>query len=424
MSPVSCQFHVNEVLRGRWLGGHLWEFKQRPLDTMAAWRRRYGNLVRFQLGTKPCYLLSHPDVAEEVLLHKSQDFGKIYDPDKPTGLGLVLGNGLLTSEGPVWKKHRRLIQPVFQRQQVSDMAQEMVTAGERLLDRWGKLDLKQPLDMVAEMMMLTLDVITRTMFSTSFLHEADHFAPALTTLIRYAFRSFHNPLRVPLWVPTATNRAFREARASVDGLIYGLIRGRRQSAMPRNDLLDRLLHAVDQDTGVVLTDEQLRDELLTIAAAGHDTTANALSWTWYLLSRYPNVRERFHQELFDALGDRTADCESLSRLPYTRAVFEEALRLYPPAPALQRMAFKDTSVGGCPVKAGSLIIISLWNLQRHPEVWAEPDAFLPERFIDGASAERPRLAFMPFGAGHRTCYRQSLRNDRRTAAVGHHRATV
>ena len=264
MSPVSCQFHVNEVLRGRWLVGHLWEFKQRPLDTMAAWRRRYGNLVRFQLGTKPCYLLSHPDVAEEVLLHKSQDFGKIYDPDKPTGLGLVLGNGLLTSEGPVWKKHRRLIQPVFQRQQVSDMAQEMVTAGERLLDRWGKLDLKQPLDMVTEMMMLTLDVITRTMFSTSFLHEADHFAPALTTLIRYAFRSFHNPLRVPLWVPTATNRAFREARASVDGLIYGLIRGRRQSAMPRNDLLDRLLHAVEtQDTGVV-ADEQLRDELLTI----------------------------------------------------------------------------------------------------------------------------------------------------------------
>ena len=403
MSPESCLFHVGEVPRGRWLVGHLWDFKQRPLDSMAAWRHQYGDLVRFRLGTTPCYLLSHPDLAEEVLLHKSDDFGKIYDPDKPTGLGLVLGNGLLTSEGSVWKKNRRLIQPVFQRQHVSEMAQEMVTAGERLLDRWGRLDLKQPLEIAAEMMKVTLDVITRTMFSTSFLHEADHLAPALTTLIRYAFRSFHNPLLLPLWVPTTTNRAFRGAKASVDALIYGLIRERRQNAIRRNDLLDRLLHAVDQDTGVGLTDEQLRDELLTIAAAGHETTANALSWTWYLLAKCPNVRERLHLELSDALNDRMPDLDSLSSLLYTRAVFEEALRLYPPAPALQRRAFRDTSVGGCPVKAGSLIIISLWNIQRHPEVWVEPEVFLPERFMDGASAERPRLASMPFGAGHRTC---------------------
>ncbi len=403
MSSVSSHFYVNEVPRGRWLVGHLWDFKQRPLDTMTSWRGRYGDLVRFQFGTTSCYLLSHPDLAEEVLLHNSEDFGKIYDADKPTGLGLVLGNGLLTSEGPVWKKNRRLIQPVFQRQHVAEMAYEMATAGERLLDRWGKLDLRQPVEIAGEMMKLTLDVITRTMFSTSFLHEADHLAPALTTLIRYAFQSFHNPLRVPLWVPTPANRAFREAKASVDGLIYGLIRERRQSAMRRNDLLDRLLHAVDQDTGVGLTDEQLRDELLTIATAGHETTANALSWTWYLLARHSTVRERFHQELSNVLGNRTPDLDSLPRLPYTRAVFEEALRLYPPAPALQRKAFVDTSVAGCPVKAGSLTIISLWNIQRYPAVWVEPNAFLPERFIDDASTVRPRLAYMPFGAGQRTC---------------------
>ncbi len=240
---TSAKAGIGVVPSGRWLVGHLWEFKQRPLDTMAAWRRRYGDLVRFQLGTKPGYLLSHPDLAEEVLIHKSEHFGKIYDPDKPTGLGLVLGNGLLTSEGPLWKKNRRLIQPVFQRQHVSEMAQQMAIAGERLLEQWGKRDLQQPVEITAEMMKVTLDVITRTMFSRSFLHEADHLAPALTTLIRYAFRSFHNPLRVPLWVPTAANRAFRNAKASVDGLIYGLICERRQSTMRCNDLLDRLLHA-------------------------------------------------------------------------------------------------------------------------------------------------------------------------------------
>lgn len=204
-------------------------------------------------------------------------------------------------------------------------------------------------------------------------------------------------------MPTPANRVFREAKASVDGLIYGLISDRRQSAVRCNDLLDHLLHAVDQDTGIELSDKQLRDELLTIAAAGHETTANALSWTWYLLATHPDVRERLHRELCEALGDRTPDLEFLSRLPYTRAVFEEALRLYPPAPALQRKAFRDTTLGGHPIKAGSLIIISLWNIHRHPDAWAEPDAFLPERFIEGAAAERPRLAYMPFGAGHRTC---------------------
>lgn len=402
--PVTVpSFKLGHVPAGRWLVGHLWEFKERPLDVMVAWRRLHGDLARFQLGPRSCYLVSHPDLAEEALLHKPDDFPKIYDPDRPTGLGLVLGNGLLTSEGPSWKRNRRLIQPVFQRQRVAAMANEMLSAGEDLLKRWNELDLRRPVDVAAEMTKVTLDVITRTMFSASLLHQVGRLAPALDTLIRYAFRSFHNPFRLPLWIPTPGNRAFQEAKDSVDRLIYGVIRERRVSGIRRDDLLDQLLYAADPDTGAGLTDEQLRDELLTIAAAGHETTANALSWAWYLLAVHAEVRTRLYEELTNVLGTRSPTIADIPRLVYTRSVFEETLRLYPPAPALQRRTVRDTSLGGCPIRAGSLVVIALWNIHRHPQFWDEPEAFRPERFGEAAEATRHRLAWMPFGAGHRTC---------------------
>ena len=394
---------VGIVPRGKWLVGHLWEFKQRPLETMASWRDRYGDIVRVRLGTTACYLISHPELAEDVLLRKPDDFGKIYDPDNPTGLALVLGNGLLTSEGATWRTHRRLMQPVFQRQSVAAMAGEMAAAGHRLLERWDRLDRSQPLDMTVEMMTVTLDIITRTMFSASVLQEVVRLAPALETLLRYAFRSFHNPLRVPLWIPTRANRAFREAKASLDRLMYRLIGERRREGVRRHDLLDSLLYAVDQETGSCLTDEQLRDELLTIAAAGHETTANALSWTWYLLDRHPAMRQRLHDELATVLEGRPPTVEDVPRLAYTKAVFEEVLRLYPPAPALQRKALRETSIGGCPIERGSLVIIGVWNIHRHPALWGDPDTFAPERFAGTGGALPHRLAWMPFGAGHRAC---------------------
>jgi cytochrome P450 len=403
MPSTMSSMKLGHVPAGRWLVGHLWEFKQRPLDVMAAWHRLHGDLVRFQLGTRSCYLVSHPGLAEEALLHKADEFAKIYDPDKPTGLGLVLGNGLLTSEGPLWKKNRRLIQPVFQRQRVATMANEMLSAGEDLLKRWDALDRRRPVDVAVEMMKVALDVITRTMFSASLLHQVGRLAPALDTLIRYAFRSFHNPFRAPLWVPTPRNREFQKAKASVDRLIYDMIRERRASGIRRDDLLDQLLYAVDQDTGSSLTDHQLRDELLTIAAAGHETTANALSWGWYLLAVHPDVRARLCEELTNVLGIRRPTIDDIPRLVYTRSVFEETLRLYPPAPALQRRAVRDTSLGGCPIRAGSLLVIGLWNIHRHPDFWDQPEAFRPERFEESAEGVRHRLAWMPFGAGHRTC---------------------
>jgi cytochrome P450 len=403
MSVTPEQFSIVDAPGKRWLLGHVLEFKRNPLETMTSWRERCGDFVRFVLGSRELYLLSHPTLAEDVLVKQTDAFTKVYDPAKPTGLALVLGNGLLTSGGELWRKQRKLIQPMFQRARVARLSAQMVDAGEQMLARWAQRRQGEPCDVAAEMMHLALEVVTRTMFSTSVLKDVDTLGPALLVLIRYAFRSFHNPFRLPLWVPTASNREFLQAKQLVDRMIYGLIEERRQSGLKHDDLLDTLLCAVDAETGAGLCREQQRDELLTIAAAGHETTANALTWTWYLLATHPAAAARLQEELADVLEGRAPTMEDLPRLSFTRSVFEEALRLYPPAPAVQRRAIKDTTVGGRPLPAGSLVVVSLWNIHRHPAFWEQPERFDPDRFASNRTANDHHLAFLPFGAGPRTC---------------------
>ncbi|HSE57171.1 MAG TPA: cytochrome P450 [Nitrospiraceae bacterium] len=403
MPPTPEPFSIVEAPGKRWFLGHVLEFKRNPLETMTLWRERCGDFVRFSLGPKELYLLSHPALAEEVLVKQADVFQKVYDPNRPTGLALVLGNGLLTSGGELWRRQRKLIQPMFQRARVARLSAQMVEAGEQMLARWAQRRPGEPCDVAAEMMQLALEVVTRTMFSTSVLKDVASLGPALLVLIRYAFRAFHNPFRLPLWVPTAANREFLRAKHLVDRLIYGLIEERRRSGVKPDDLLDLLLSAVDAETGTGLSPEQQRDELLTIAAAGHETTANALTWTWYLLASYPAAATRLREELSDVLGGRAPTMDDLPRLPFTRSVFEEALRLYPPAPAVQRRAIKDTTVGGRLLPAGSLVVVSLWNIHRHPGFWKQPERFDPDRFAADRTAHDHHLAFLPFGAGPRTC---------------------
>ncbi|HSN05243.1 MAG TPA: cytochrome P450 [Nitrospira sp.] len=389
--------------------GHLRAFKGRPLETMSAWWRRHGDALRFRLGPKTLYLFSHPELAEEILVQQSDRFVKVYDPRRPMGLALVLGNGLVTSSGEVWKRHRRIIQPVFHRSRMAAMADRMAQVGEQRIAGWED-HAGQPVDIAAEMMQLALEVISQTMFTTSVAHHIDQINHALRVSLKYAFDSFHNPLRPPLWVPTARNREFRAVMQFMDGLIYGLIAERRRSGAKHDDLLDLLLQARDEETGAGLSDLELRDEALTIFAAGHETTANALAWTWYLLATHPEAKARFHEEVDRVLQGRTPTADDLPHLPYTRAVFDEALRLYPPAPAIQRKAATNATVGGLSLPAGALVLVGVYNLHRHPAYWRDPERFLPERWLDG---ERPaaRCAYLPFGAGPRAC-------------VGTHFATV
>lgn len=381
--------------------GHLSAFRQRPLESLSSWWRQHGDAIRFRLGPKTFYLFSHPDLAEEVLVKQSDRFVKVYDPRKPHGLALVLGNGLVTSSGEVWKRHRRIIQPIFHRSRIAVMADRMAHVGEQRLASW-KDQAGSTIDIAAEMMQLALEVISQTMFTTSMTQHIDRVSHALQVSIKYAFDSFSNPLSLPLWVPTARNREFRSVMQFMNGLMYGLLAERRRSGAHPDDLLDLLLQARDEETGEGLSDQELRDEALTIFAAGHETTANALAWTWYLLATHPEAKARFHEEVDRVLQGRTPNAEDLEQLPYTRAMFEESLRLYPPAPAVHRKAAATTTVGGLSLPEGAFVLVGTYNLHRHPDFWTSPEQFLPERWLDGG---RPasRYAYMPFGAGPRTC---------------------
>jgi cytochrome P450 len=394
-------FTLVDVPGGMPLLGHLGTFKRRPLETLSTWWSRHGDALRFRLGPKTLHLFSHPDLAEDILVQQSDRFVKVYDPRRPVGLALVLGNGLVTSSGEVWKRHRRIIQPVFHRSRMAAMADRMAQVGEQRLAGWAD-HAGQTVDIAAEMMLLALDVISHTMFTTSVAQHTDQISRALRVSLKYAFDSFHNPLHPPRWLPTARNREFREVMAFMDGLMYGLIAERRRSGATHDDLLDRLLQARDEETGAGLSDQELRDEALTIFAAGHETTANALAWTWYLLATHPEAKARFHGEVDRVLQGRTPSADDLPRLPYTRAVFDESLRLFPPAPAIQRKAMTPVTVGGLALPAGAVVLVGTYNLHRHPAFWPNPDRFMPERWLDG---ERPatRCAYLPFGAGPRAC---------------------
>ena len=383
------------------LFGHALGFKKNPLRTIEDWWRRHGDAVRFQLGPKTLHLLSHPDLADEILIQQSDRFIKVYDPQRPIGLAMVLGNGLVTSSGEVWKRHRRIIQPVFHRSRMASMADRMAQVGEQRIACWADRS-GETIDIAAEMMLLALDVISHTMFTTSVAQHTNQISHALRVSLKYAFDSFHNPLHPPRWLPTARNREFRQVMAFMDGLMYGLIAERRRSGAQHGDLLDLLLQAQDDETGSGLSDQELRDEALTIFAAGHETTANALAWTWYLLATHPTAQARFHEEVDRVLQGRTPNADDLPNLPYTRAVFDESLRLFPPAPAIQRKATVATTVCGLPLPAGAVVLIGAYNLHRHPHFWEHPENFLPERWLDG---NRPavRSAYLPFGAGPRAC---------------------
>jgi cytochrome P450 len=271
-------FTLTDVPGGTTLLGHLRPFKSQPLEMMSAWWRRDGDALRFRLGPKTLYLFSHPDLAEEVLVQQSDRFVKVYGDRRPVGLALVLGNGLVTSSGEVWKRHRRIIQPVFQRSRMAAMAGQMVQVGEQRLASWAA-NVGRPVDMAAEMTQLALEVISQTMFHTTVAQHIDEINHARHVSQKYAFDSFYNPLRLPKWVPTPRNREFRSVMQFMDGLIYGLLAERRRKGAQDGDLLDLLLQARDEETGVGLSDQELRDETLTIFAAGHETTGNALAWT-------------------------------------------------------------------------------------------------------------------------------------------------
>jgi cytochrome P450 len=373
------------------------EFARRRLPFMVESAEKYGDIVFFKVGNERIYLFNHPDLIRDVLVTNQKNFTKSRALVRAKR---VLGEGLLTSEGEFHLRQRRLAQPAFHRDRISAYGRSMVDYAARTSSRWTDA---QSLDMHQEMMGLTLAIVARTLFSADVENEAAEIGEALTVTFE-AFNIGILPFSEILEkLPLPYIRRFEAARARLDDTIYRIINERRATREDTGDLLSMLLLAQDTEgDGGGMTDTQVRDEAMTIFLAGHETTANALSWTWYLLSQHPAVATRFHKEI-DALGDRPPQPEDLPGLPYTRMILAESMRLYPPAWAVGRRAINDFEAGGYQIPARSMVLMSQYIMHRDPRFYPDPDRFDPERWRPEVAATRPKFSYFPFGGGTRIC---------------------
>lgn len=400
MSAVISQSPTKPLYKGSTLR-NLLGIRGDRVSFLQQLKRDHGDVVCFHIGPQAVWLLSHPDHIRDVLVVNQKKFMK--------GRGIqmmkqLLGEGLLTSEGETHLRQRRLVQPAFHRQRVASYATSMVEDTRRLRERWATLSAGEVLEMSQEMMRLTLVIAGRTLFDTDVEEEANEVGQALTDTMSVAER-IPNPLAgILALLPLPSNRRFNKARQRLDDIIYGIIRERRASNVDHGDFLSMLLLAQDEEGGTGgMTDQQVRDEALTIFLAGHETTATALTWTWYLLSQHPEVEAKLHAELDAVLAGRLPTFEDLPKLQYTEMVFAEAMRLYPPAWIIGRRALVDHEMDGYKIKSGDLILMSQYLVQHDARWFPQPEQFDPERWTPELKEARPKFSYFPFGGGTRTC---------------------
>jgi cytochrome P450 len=364
-------------------------------------QREQGDVARGRLGYLRLHLIAHPDHVRDVLVTHQRAFMKGHVLQRAK---MLLGEGLLTSEGDFHLRQRRLVQPAFHRQRIAAYAREMVARAWITGDRWRD---GQTVDMDHEMMALTLAIVARTLFDAEVDAEADEIGGALTEVLRLFQTVFIPGMQLFDRLPLPHTRRFARARGRLDATIYRLIaerRAERARGEERGDLLSMMLAAQDAEgDGGSMTDEQLRDEAMTLFLAGHETTSNALTWTWYLLSQHPSVERRLHDEIDRVLGVRRATADDIASLPYTRMVLSESMRLYPPAYAIGRKALEDYEVAGVMIPRGTLVVVSPLVTQRDARWFPDPERFDPERWTPEAQAARPKFSYFPFGGGTRMC---------------------
>jgi len=374
--------------------------KRDPLGFVTELARDWGDVVRVRMGPIAVHMFFHPDAIRHVLQEHNQRYvkGPIVGRVK-----VLIGEGLFTSEGSFWRRQRRLAQPAFHRERIAGFVDTMVAATTERLDAWRPaVDTGDPIDVAAEMSELTLTVVGRTLFGTDLSAEAADVGAALRVALAGTSDRALEWMTAPMWVPTRRNRTLGAAIGVLDRVVYDVIEERRRVDSPSDDLLGMLMTARDVDTGDGMTTRQLRDEVMTFFLAGHETTANALSWTLYLLARNPEAEERVRSEVETVLGDRPPAYGDIPALAFTRAVIDEAMRLYPPVWGIGRQAIDADEVQGYPMPSGAVVNFSPWVTHRHPAFWPDPERFDPTRFLAPVPA-RPRFAYFPFSGGPRLC---------------------
>jgi len=362
--------------------------------------RRFGDVVYLKIGPRRGYLITNPADIRHVLQDNARNYHKSPLYDK---LRLSLGNGLLTSEDDFWLRQRRIAQPAFNRQRIAALAGVMAAAARETAGQWETLaSVGRPVDVEDEMMRLTRTVVLRALLGGDLGPFAGPLDRAWTIINQHIGESFWS-IGLMDRFQTAKRKQFDDARAVLRGAVEYIISERRRKQSATVDLLSMLMSARDEETGEGMTDEQVRVEVTTFLLAGQETTSLALTWTWYLLSQHAGAQAKLEQEIDAALAGRALEYADLVNLPYSRMVIDEALRLYPPAWGFSRQALTDDQLGGFHLPRGWLAFVIPYVLHRLPAFWPDPEVFDPERFSAERSADRPKFAYIPFGAGPRQC---------------------
>lgn len=386
---------IPRVLGGHPVLGHLSSFRNDRAGIQLRIASEQPEIAKLRVGFIPTVMIGAPSLANEVLATKHASFVK--SPGLAVFLRPLLGNGLLTSERELHTKQRRFLAPAFAHRRIAAYASTMADRAARFA---GSIADGSELDVSEAMMGLTLEIVGKTLFDAEVGADATEVGDAVTVAMECAVSQLSSLVPIPPFVPTRMNRKSRRAVAQLDAILYRIIRERRAQGGDRGDLLSMLLETKDEQGGT-MSDQQLRDESMTLFLAGHETTANALSWTFYLLAKHPAARARVEAEV-DALG-HVPSYDELKQLPFTLAVFKEALRLYPPAYIIARRAVEDVVIGRHQIKKHTIVIVNVLGMHRRPELFPDPEAFDPSRFLGDAEKQLPRCAYMPFGAGPRVC---------------------
>jgi cytochrome P450 len=379
----------------RKFSGQLGLVRRDPLAFFTHCAKTYGDITGMRYFNFRVFFINNPDYIEDVLVTNARKFhkGRVLQANRG-----VFGEGLLTSEGSFWLRQRRLAQPAFHRARIATYARTMVQYTERLLESWRDGEER---DIHEEMMLVTLQIVGKTLFDADVAKDAQEVGQSLELLMELS-ADFGKAIMIPEWVPTLHNLRKTRAIRKLDKIIYRIIEERRKSDRDTGDLLSTLLAARDDD-GSRMTDKQLRDESITLFLAGHETTANALSWTWWLLAQNPEAEDKLHAELDSLLGGRAPTLDDVPKLKYTEQVLAESLRLYPPAWGTARVAMEDHEIGGYHIPKGAGVSLTQWTMHRDPRWFTDPEIFRPERWEDGLAKRLPRFAYFPFGGGPRQC---------------------